>query len=319
MVGTDGTGLQRISVVPEFGVQPSEDVHLLDYRRVEGEDQILFESSENQWASFTEDTNTAPDLFLYRSGASEPIEIISRTQDDVAVSFVSGQALFLDALGNSGVVYVTESGAMSPLDTEDPPQPDIGLFDTVLNSTIPVDLASLGVLGGVVKSAGFEINLQGGGADQLFVTMTNASVGDKSWGDNAQLVSLGALGAQVLSLTSSEVFGQPPGTPADGGIDSAMVTESGDILMNTSSFLLTTESGGSGMILSAANNYDVTAPTDADEASNEISETAEVNDPVGVTANATDDDTYLSSVTYELIDDAGGRFQIDENTGAVSV
>ena len=45
VVGTDGTSLQRISVVPEFGVQPSEDVHLLDYRRVGDEDQILFESS----------------------------------------------------------------------------------------------------------------------------------------------------------------------------------------------------------------------------------------------------------------------------------
>ena len=80
----------------------------------------------------------------------------------MAVSFVSGRALFLDALDNSGVVYVTESGAMSPLDTEDPPQPDIVLFDTVLNSTIPVDLASLGVLGRC-EVTGFEINLQGEG------------------------------------------------------------------------------------------------------------------------------------------------------------
>ena len=261
VAGTDGTGLQRISVVPEFGAQPSEDVHLLDYRRVEGEDQIVFESSENQWASFTEDTNTAPDLFLYRSAAAEPIEIISRTPDDTAIGFVSGQALFAEVLGNSGVVYVTESGALSPLDSEDPAQPDFVIFDTINNANIALDPVTLTFLGGVVKAPNFEINLQGSGAGQLFVTMTNASVGDKSWGDNPQLVALGASGAEVLSLTSSEVFGQPAGTPADGGIDSATITEAGDALMNTRSLLLTTESGGSGLIVSAANNYDVTAPT----------------------------------------------------------
>jgi hypothetical protein len=157
------------------------------------------------------------------------------------------------------------------------------------------------------------------------VTMSNASIGDKSWTDNAQLVALGTTGSQILSLSSVDqdlgfaVF--PAGTPADNGIESAAITASGDALLNTSSLLLTTESGGDELILSAANNHDVTVPldVDGDGTNNEIFESATVDAVVGVTASASDADIYFSAVSYSLTDDAGGRFQIDATTGVVSV
>ena len=322
VLGTDGTGLQRASVVPG-APHPSEDVHLLDYRRLEGEDQVLFESLEGQWASFTADTNGLPDLFLYRSAAADPIEIVSRVDDGAdgeAVGFVSGQALFGEVLGHSGVVYVTDSGAMSSLDSEDPPQPDLVVFDVTDNSTTRIDPA----LTGLVKGPGFGINLQGSTAGELFVTVTNASIGDEPpWSDNAQLVSISSSGARLLSLTSSEVLGQPAGALAEGSIESAVITESGDALINSGSVLLNMDAGysspGQGILLSAANNHSVTAPIDIDPATNGVSEAAAADTVVGLTASASDDDTYAATVTYSLFDNAGGRFQIDPATGEVSV
>ena len=58
--------------------------------------------------------------------------------------------------------------------------------------------------------------------------------------------------------------------------------------------------------------------TDSDLADNSLSESATIDQLVGLTALASDADGS-DTVAYSLEDDAGGRFQIDENTGAVSV
>ena len=58
-------------------------------------------------------------------------------------------------------------------------------------------------------------------------------------------------------------------------------------------------------------------PTDADDGENRVDEGAAVGTPVGVTVQASDPDG--DSVQYSLMDDAGGRFQIDPLTGDVSV
>jgi Ca2+-binding RTX toxin-like protein len=60
-----------------------------------------------------------------------------------------------------------------------------------------------------------------------------------------------------------------------------------------------------------------TQPTDSNATANSISEGAANGDVVGITAAATD--IHGGTVTYSLTNDAGGRFQINTQTGVVTV
>jgi len=57
---------------------------------------------------------------------------------------------------------------------------------------------------------------------------------------------------------------------------------------------------------------------DTDSNDNQIKETAAIGSKVGLTANAVDPD-QKDTVSYKLIDDAGGRFEIDEQSGVVTL
>lgn len=70
--------------------------------------------------------------------------------------------------------------------------------------------------------------------------------------------------------------------------------------------------------VSDANEFTVGAITDTNAATNEVLESAANGTPVGITAQATDADV-TDTVTFDLTDDAGGRFAIDANTGIVTV
>ncbi|TDQ81494.1 FecR family protein [Dongia mobilis] len=59
-------------------------------------------------------------------------------------------------------------------------------------------------------------------------------------------------------------------------------------------------------------------PTDVDNAANLVNENAAAGTYVGITAQSTDQDPD-ETVTYSLAEDAGGRFQIDAQTGKVTV
>ncbi len=65
--------------------------------------------------------------------------------------------------------------------------------------------------------------------------------------------------------------------------------------------------------------FDVNVPVDIDSTANFISDNTPNGSVVGLTASATDSDATNSSVTYSLVDDAGGRFAIDSVTGVVTV
>ena len=65
--------------------------------------------------------------------------------------------------------------------------------------------------------------------------------------------------------------------------------------------------------------FNVTAPTDANAAANSVAEGAATGTLVGITARAVDGDATTNAVTYALTDNAGGRFQINATTGVVSV
>ncbi|MEP3418307.1 MAG: cadherin domain-containing protein, partial [Lentilitoribacter sp.] len=71
--------------------------------------------------------------------------------------------------------------------------------------------------------------------------------------------------------------------------------------------------------LTDVNEHDVLSISDTDISANTIAENASAGDSVGITASATDADGTNNTVTYSLSDDAGGIFEIDANTGEVSI
>jgi hypothetical protein len=67
------------------------------------------------------------------------------------------------------------------------------------------------------------------------------------------------------------------------------------------------------------NESAVSTPVDFDGLANQVDENAAIGTTVGVTAWATDLDATQAQVSYQLLDDAGGRFAIDASTGVVTV
>ena len=65
--------------------------------------------------------------------------------------------------------------------------------------------------------------------------------------------------------------------------------------------------------------FDISAISDLNNASNSIAENASNGTIVGLTASASDADATNSEITYALSNDDGGRFGIDPNTGVVTV
>ncbi len=78
----------------------------------------------------------------------------------------------------------------------------------------------------------------------------------------------------------------------------------------------TTVPGGATLDLTPVNDAPV-APVDSNAAVNSVAENAANGTPVGITAQSTDVDG--DAVTYSLVDDAGGRFAINSQTGVVTV
>lgn len=71
--------------------------------------------------------------------------------------------------------------------------------------------------------------------------------------------------------------------------------------------------------ISDVNESSVSIPGDTDSTANSVAENAANGTLVGITASAVDNDATMNAVTYSLIDDAGGRFTIDANSGVVTV
>ncbi len=65
--------------------------------------------------------------------------------------------------------------------------------------------------------------------------------------------------------------------------------------------------------------FNTSAVSDSDAASNSVAENAANGTVVGITAFASDADATNHAITYSLDDDAQGRFTIDANTGVVTV
>ena len=65
--------------------------------------------------------------------------------------------------------------------------------------------------------------------------------------------------------------------------------------------------------------FDVAAPADSDGNTNAVDENVSLGTAVGITIDAADNDATNNAVTYSLTNDAGGLFDIDGNSGLVTV
>ncbi len=64
--------------------------------------------------------------------------------------------------------------------------------------------------------------------------------------------------------------------------------------------------------------FDVTTPTDTNNAVNQVDENVAIGTTVGITANAFDLDATTNTITYSLTSNLDGLFQIDANTGVIT-
>jgi hypothetical protein len=113
----------------------------------------------------------------------------------------------------------------------------------------------------------------------------------------------------VLSFLSGPDRESPDDANGDG-VYEVTVEVSDGTLTSLQSFLVT---------VTDVDEFDVTVPSDTDPAENLINENAASGTATGVTFHAIDSDATLSTVSWSLDDDAGGRFQIDSVTGIVTV
>jgi len=148
----------------------------------------------------------------------------------------------------------------------------------------------------------------GAGTESIAADEANARSGGGGRYEASDSVT-DAIGSAGISGTDSEGT-QPTATAgATLSADTIQPAEDGDRSGDDSSETTTSVE---------ADDYDITAVSDADSADNTVSESATDGATVGVTAFASDGDTS-DGVTYSLDYDADGRFTIDATTGVVTV
>ena len=67
------------------------------------------------------------------------------------------------------------------------------------------------------------------------------------------------------------------------------------------------------------NEFTISAAADVNAAANTVAELSLQGTLTGITVSASDTDATINTVTYTLDDNAGGRFQIDSNTGIITI
>jgi len=305
LVNTLTHAVTRTSILG--GIAAGGDVRLVGYQTQSGVDYVLLETSATNW--IYNDTNSAPDLFLYRSDWGFPVAI-SETVDGDALGYESGQAIF----SGSTVLFVSRSDDFSGAQQDGLPE----LFSYNLNSGVVSDYPS--GLDSVVKGNQFAIQLLGTSVDGVLVQLTDAQTstaeGLLSLDGQLLLVPLDGSSVQVVSATVA-------GELADEAIDGAVIAASGEIMMVTDADNLSDEVGLnaalSSTLISVSDIYDVSVITDTDSTSDVVSESAASSTAVGVTAFAEDADKLMSGVTYSLFSDTSGAFSIHATTGVLTV
>lgn len=128
-------------------------------------------------------------------------------------------------------------------------------------------------------------------------------------GDDAAAFSLDPLTGQLTFLAPPD-YENPGDSNGDNQYEVVVQVSDGSGGSDLQSLVIT---------VSDNDEFDVTAPLDVDLSADQVMENSATGTLVGITVTASDADATNNSVTYSLIDDAGGRFAIDALSGVVSV
>ena len=196
---------------------------------------------------------------------------------------------------------------------------------------------------------------QGGLTPSVTITVTDNGTGTLTDSETFTITAngtntapvLAAIGNQTvdegatLAFTASATDSDDPADTLTYSLDAASIALGMTIDANTGDFSWTPTEAQGGLtpsvtitvtdddtgILSDSKTFTITVNeinntvgliTDSDATANTVSEDAIVGTTVGVTALAVDVDV-TDNVTYSFIDDAGGRFVIDTDTGVITV
>ena len=225
---------------------------------------------------------------------------------------------------------------------------DFALADTDIEKLVaqtgPEQGTSVDYLTSLEVETLMEVNVSGSTDGEIDLTditleeLITADAGPVTSGDDAAKIDVAQLDVDSLTTvdavsgesSGTEVASDGGGTSGGGGFEGTSessagpdaVTSSTTSSLTTSTSTSTSSSGGSVKTSSPAPpppaNTPVGAVGDADASADTVSESGVVGATAGITALATDPDG-ADTVTYSLTDDAGGRFQIDATTGAITI
>jgi VCBS repeat-containing protein len=206
-----------------------------------------------------------------------------------------------------------------------------GAAANLSNSSLTEDSASLALTfdvlalsGGGTKTTLYSVDDGIAGDDNPAVTTNNAFITydtDLLYKDTA--VSSWSLGGDTSANGAHVWIGSDNKVHYDAGNLAATINalHTGEYFTDTFLYTIKMSNGtlsvGTITVKIAGVNDAVTTPIDTNAATNAVNENAAVGTIVGLTAQATDADG--DPITYSLVDDAGGKFAIDPNTGVVTV
>ena len=108
-------------------------------------------------------------------------------------------------------------------------------------------------------------------------------------------------------------------TVVDGSLLNREAAASHDITIRATSADGSTADSVFTVGVNDVDEFEVTAPTDTNAATNAVNENAPNGTAVGITVSANDADATNNAISYSLDDNAAGRFAVHPTTGAVTV